>query len=73
VRTQTAEYRGYDIRATEWLGRWQVALCPLLETLPFPPSSEEFPAAPTLEEAWAKARWRVDRLIEASRVPASRY
>jgi hypothetical protein len=73
VRTETVEYRGYELRATEWLGRWQVSICPLLETLPFPPLSEEFPAAPTLEEALGKARWRVDRLLEASKVRVSRW
>jgi hypothetical protein len=31
VRTQSVEYRGYELRATEWLGRWQVGLRPGLE------------------------------------------
>ena len=46
VRTETAEYRGYELRVIEWLGTWQASICPLRETLPFPPSSEELPTAP---------------------------
>ena len=73
VRTETDEYRGYELRVIEWLGTWQASICPLRETLPFPPSSEELPTAPTLEEAFAKARWRIDRLLDASRAPVWRY
>ena len=72
VRTQTAKYRGYELRATEWLGRWEVSISPAMESLRWP-RPEDVPAAATLDEALAKARWRVDRLIEASRVPTSRY
>jgi hypothetical protein len=72
VRTETAEYRGYELHATEWLGRWEVSISPAIENLPWP-RPEDVPAAPTLEEALAKARWRVDRLVKASRGSASRY
>ena len=73
VRSETAEYCHYELRATEWLGRWQVSICPLRETLPFLSLTEELPNAPTPEEAFAKARWRIDRLLEASRAPLWRY
>ena len=59
VRTETAEYRGYELRVIEWMGTWQVSICPLRETLPFLSLTDELPSAPTPEEAFAKARWRV--------------
>jgi hypothetical protein len=52
------------VQAVRVFSYWQVSICPPREGLPFPPSSEELPTAPTLEEALGKARWRVDRLIE---------
>ena len=73
VRTETAEYRGYELRVIEWMGTWQVSICPLRETLPFLSLTDELPSAPTPEEAFAKAHWRIDRLIEASRAPVWRY
>jgi hypothetical protein len=55
VRTETVEYRGYELHATEWLGRWEVSISPAIESLPWP-RPEDVPAAPTLEEALGKAR-----------------
>jgi hypothetical protein len=34
VRTGTVEYRCYELRATEWLGRWEVSISPARENLP---------------------------------------
>ena len=70
VRTETVDYRGYELRVIEWLGTWQVSISPLRETLPFLSLTEELPSAPTSEEAFAKARWRVDRLLEEPDEPA---
>ena len=73
VSTAEEQHRGYHLQAVRVFSHWQVSICPLRETLPFPPSSEELPTAPTSEEAFAKARWRIDRLLEASRLPVWRY
>jgi hypothetical protein len=43
VRTETAEYRGYELRATEWLGRWEVSIFPAVENAPWP-RPEDVPA-----------------------------
>jgi hypothetical protein len=43
-----------------------VSISPAIENLPWP-RPEDVPAAPTLEKALGKARWRVDRLLEAAR------
>ena len=66
VRTESIEYRYYELRATEWLGRWQVGIYPTIEDLPHP-LPEDRPSAPTLDEAFSAGRWRVDRLYEAMR------
>ena len=65
VRTEAVEYRGYELRATEWLGRWQVSVYPTIVELPRP-RPEDLLAAPSLDAAFGEGRRLVDRLLEAA-------
>ena len=62
VRTELLEYCGYELRAVEHCGRWQISMCPLLPHLP-PLADDLFVAEASLDEAVTQARWHIDRML----------
>jgi hypothetical protein len=66
VSTAEEDYRGYRLQAVRVFAHWQIAIYPMREDLPFS-LPDDLPSAPSLDEAFGKARWRVDRLLEAAR------
>ena len=64
VSTAEEDYRGYRLQAVRIFSDWQCSIYPMREGLP-PPTLGDIIAAPTLDEAFGKARWRVDRMLDS--------
>ena len=65
VRTESLEYRGYQIDLTEWCGAWQPRLWPLAPRLRGPADEQLVAAtAPSRDEALEKTRHLIDWLID---------